>query len=60
MTLSITGGSMQADMVRECMGFLRSLLRIVLFKIRVIAIGVFLVSINLVYNSNFYFGLSKV
>ena len=59
MTSSIIGESMQVDMIRECIGFLWGFSRIVLLKIRVIAIGVFLVSINLVHNSKFL-DLSKV
>ena len=55
---------MQADIIREYIGFLRDFLRIVILKIRVIAIEVFLININLVLSSNFLnnfnYNLSKV
>ena len=71
MISSIIGESTQIGIIREYMGFLlrgiplRSLFRIVFLKIEVIAIEIFLININLVYNSNFLlnnfkFDLSKV
>ena len=54
---------MQVDIIREYRDFLLLLLRDrIIIKIRVIVIEIFLISINLVYNSNLFNNcdLSKV